>query len=355
MEFCCFFWFFFDFRGVKNGMKMIFFLYFCNPIFTKYVSVKYMHKLFIVNTYLNMTLRIVAGLAFVLSAVLKYLSIDSFDMYIYEHQLFGYVVTETLTRCLVAAEFCLGVMMILGVWLRFTKNTMLGLLAVFTVYLLLLPYLFDVDTENCHCFGDIFAFNRWQSVLKNVVLMAVVLPINTALGWRFGWPRVAFVAVVAASLAAVFTLVTPSYIDQALYGKEVSIDGELLRATLHQTEGGEAFLQGRQIVCLYSTGCGYCRKAAKKVHIAMQTADIDSSCVKIVFWHTNPDNEVADFFDKSAVPPLRYVEIPAPQFLDITRGSMPLIAFVDNGDVKECHKYIELNERQMSNFLSKKQ
>ena len=72
------------------------------------------------------------------------------------------------------------------------------------------------------------------------------------------------------------------------------------------------------------------------------------------FWHTNPDNEVADFFDKSAVPPLRYVEIPPQQFLDITRGSMPLIAFVDNGKAVECHKYMELNETQMKNFLSHK-
>lgn len=314
-----------------------------------------MHKLFIVNTYLNMTLRIVAGLAFVLSAVLKYLSIDSFDMYIYEHQLFGYVVTETLTRCLVAAEFCLGVMMILGVWPRFTKYSVLGLLAAFTLYLLLLPYLFDVDTENCHCFGDFFQLNRWQSVLKNIVLISIMLPINPAVGWRFGWPKTAFVGVTVLSLVAVFSLVTPSYIDNALYGKEITIDEELLRTTLQETDGGSEFLQGRRVLCLYSTGCGYCRKAAKKVHIAMQTAGIDSAAVNIVFWHTNPDKAVADFFEKSGVPPLQNVEIPPQQFLDITRGTMPLIAFVENGNVVECHKYIELNESQMKNFLSNKQ
>ncbi len=311
-----------------------------------------MKKTLIVNPHLNLALRIVAGLAFVLSAVLKYLTIDSFDMYIYEHQIFGYVITETLTRCLIAAEFCLGVMLILGVWPRFTKYSVLGLLAAFTLYLLLLPYFFDVDTENCHCFGDFFQLNRWQSVLKNIALIAIVLPINPAVGWRFGWPKVAFATVAVLSLVAAFSLVTPSYIDNALYGKEITIAEELLQTVLQESDGGDQFLQGRRVICLYSTSCGYCRKAAKKVHIAMRTAGIDSSAVNIVFWHTNPDKAVADFFEKSGVPPLRYVVIPATQFLDITRGSMPLIAFVDNGKVVECHKYIELNETQMKNFLS---
>ena len=307
------------------------------------------------NTYINLVLRIVVGLVFMASAVLKYLTVDSFDMYVYEHQLFGYIATETLTRCLIAAEFCLGVFMIAGIFLRFTKYTMLAFLVAFTAYLLLQPYLFDVDGENCHCFGDFFSLGRWQSVLKNIVLIVLAIPINPALPWHFRWPKTGFATAAVLSLAAVFSLITPSYIDQALYGKDVTIDGELLRTTMLDTEGGEALLQGRKVVCLYSTSCGYCRKAAKKVHIAMGNAHIDADDVRIVFWHTNPDKPVEEFFEKSGVPPLQYVEIPTATFLEITQGSMPVIAFVDNGDVKECHKYIELNERQMSNFLSEKQ
>ncbi|MBR4804795.1 MAG: hypothetical protein IK032_09185 [Bacteroidales bacterium] len=314
-----------------------------------------MDKICIKKHHLNLCLRILAGISFIASAVLKYLTVDSFDMYIYEHQLFGYVATETLTRCLIAAEFCLGVFMIAGIFLRFTKYTMLVFLVAFTAYLLLQPYLFDVDGENCHCFGDFFSLGRWQSVLKNIVLIALAIPINPALPWHFRWPKTGFVAMAVLSLAAVFSLITPSYIDQALYGKEVTIDGSLFRTTMLETGGGEALLQGRKVVCFYSTSCGYCRKAAKKVHIAMGNAHIDDNDVQIVFWHTNPEKPVEEFFEKSGVPPLQYVEIPTATFLDITQGSMPVIAFVDNGDVKECHKYIELNERQMSNFLSKKQ
>ena len=312
-----------------------------------------MRRLLLKNRTLNAVLRIVVGLVFMASAVLKYLTVDSFDMYVYEHQLFGYIATETLTRCLIAAEFCLGVFMIAGVFLRFTKYTMLAFLVAFTAYLLLQPYLFDVDGENCHCFGDFFSLDRLQSVLKNIVLIALVVPINPALPWQFRWPKTGFAVVAVLSLAAVFSLITPSYIDQALYGKEVSIDASLFRKAMLETEGGETLLQGRKVVCFYSTSCGYCRKAAKKVHIAMRNAHINDNDVLIVFWHTNPEMPIDEFFEKSGVPPLQYVEIPMVTFLDITQGSMPVIAFVDNGDVMECHKYIELNERQMKNFLTK--
>jgi uncharacterized membrane protein YphA (DoxX/SURF4 family) len=306
------------------------------------------------NTYLNWILRIAAGLVFVLSAVLKYLSIDSFDMYVYEHGRFGYEVTESLTRCLVAAELCLGTFLIIGVFPRFTKYTMLLFLTAFTVYLLLLPAVFGIESENCHCFGEVISFNRWQSIVKNLILIALLLPYNPTLGWRFRWPKIAFATAAVASLVAVFALITPSYIDTALYGKTITIDDELFRTTVGETDGGETFLHGRQIVCFYSTACGYCRKSAKKVHLAMRQADIPSDKVRIVFWHTDKSKPISLFFEKAEVPELEHITLDAETFLNITNGVMPLIAFVNDGTVAECHKYIELNERQMKDFLTEK-
>lgn len=306
------------------------------------------------NTYLNWILRIAAGLVFVLSAVLKYLSIDSFDMYVYEHGLFGYEVTESLTRCLVAAELCLGIFLIIGVFPRFTKYTMLLFLTVFTVYLLLLPAVFGIESENCHCFGEVISFNRWQSIVKNLIIIALLLPYNPTLGWRFRWPKIAFATAAVASLVAVFALITPSYIDTALYGKTITIDDELFRTTVGETEGGETFLHGRQIVCFYSTACGYCRKSAKKVHLAMRQADISSDKVRIVFWHNDKSKPTSLFFKKAKVPELEHITIDAETFLNITNGIMPLIAFVNDGTVAECHKYTELNESQMKDFLTEK-
>ena len=66
------------------------------------------------NKLFTYIIRIFIGGVFVASAVLKYLSIDIFDLYVYEHNIFNLALTETLTRCLIACEFCMGVMLIFG-------------------------------------------------------------------------------------------------------------------------------------------------------------------------------------------------------------------------------------------------
>ena len=106
-------------------------------------------------------MRILVGLVFIASAILKYLSIDEFDLYIYDHNLFSISVTETLTRLLITAECLLGIMLMFNILARFVYYTTLTFLIGFTMYLFLLPYLFNVDITNCYCFGDSMVFSRW--------------------------------------------------------------------------------------------------------------------------------------------------------------------------------------------------
>ena len=127
------------------------------------------------NKYVSHTIRILIGCVFIASAILKYLSIDTFDLYIYEHQLFNYAITAILTRLLIAAEFALGIMLIGNILIKFTYFTTFLFLAGFTVYLFLQPLLFDVDLSNCHCFGDKIILNHTQSIIKNIVFDVVTL------------------------------------------------------------------------------------------------------------------------------------------------------------------------------------
>ena len=72
------------------------------------------------NKVVSHDFRILIGCVFITSAILKYLAIDVFDLYIYEHNLFNLAITSTLTRLLIAAEFALGVFLIGNITIRFT-------------------------------------------------------------------------------------------------------------------------------------------------------------------------------------------------------------------------------------------
>ncbi|MBO4741515.1 MAG: DoxX family protein [Bacteroidales bacterium] len=309
-----------------------------------------MDKIVAKNKYMSVALRILAGGVFIFSAVMKYLSIEDFDMYIYEHRILGFVAAELTSRLLISAELCLGIFIIAGVFLRFTKYVMLGLLAAFTVYLVIQP-VFGVDTTNCHCFGNNFTLNRIQSLIKNIVLIAIVLPINPDVGFAVRYNKTVFFVVSLAAVIATMSINTPSVINNALYGNTASIDGDLYAEAV-KNSGKEEFLQGKQIICFYSTACKYCKKAAKKINIAMEKENINSENVKIVFWQVNDEVPVENFFERAGVPPLEYAVFPVDTFLTVTGGIMPLILFSDNGKPAEVLKYIVLNETLMKDFIA---
>ena len=61
---------------------------------------------------LNSAIRIGIGGMFVIAAILKLISVDEFEIYIYSFDIFGFVATSLLSRLLIAGELILGVFLI---------------------------------------------------------------------------------------------------------------------------------------------------------------------------------------------------------------------------------------------------
>ena len=95
------------------------------------------------NKHVSIVLRILVGAVFITSALLKYVSIDIFDLYIFDHNLFSVSITETLSRLLITAELVLGLLLIFNIHARLAYYSVVAFLAAFTLYLFLLPLLFD--------------------------------------------------------------------------------------------------------------------------------------------------------------------------------------------------------------------
>ena len=303
------------------------------------------------NKIVSLILRIFVGLVFMASAILKYISIDIFDLYVYEHNLFSIPVTETLTRLLITAELVLGVMLVAGIRFKWAYYTCICFLAGFTVYLFLLPYVFNVDISHCHCFGEAIVFNRTQSIVKNIALLACLLFVSpkfyTVRKWET-WTLIAFSVVTFIVLIAINA---PNYLYTMVHKDKIQIDVPMYESALENTGQKEHFTDGKQIICMYSVGCRYCKRSAKKMNLILNNSELSDEYVKAIFWGGTPDSTIAHFFADQNVPVLDYTTFRVDSFLAVTDGRMPVILFSDNGKIVRKADYLSLKDKDVVEFL----
>ena len=65
-----------------------------------------------IQSILKMVIRIGIGLFFIVSAVLKLLSLDSFELYIYSFNIVNFVWSGLVARAIIACEILVGVLLI---------------------------------------------------------------------------------------------------------------------------------------------------------------------------------------------------------------------------------------------------
>ena len=110
--------------------------------------------------------RLFLGALFVVTAVLKLLSIDNFEIYIYSFGLFSYTWTTFFSRLLIFIELLIGISLILKICFKKIWWLTMLMMAGFTLFLVYAA-IFRNDS-NCHCFGDLIELNPTQSIFKNI-------------------------------------------------------------------------------------------------------------------------------------------------------------------------------------------
>ncbi|MBO7629902.1 MAG: DoxX family membrane protein, partial [Bacteroidales bacterium] len=131
-----------------------------------------------------MVIRIGIGLFFIASAVLKLLSLDSFELYIYSFNLVNFVWSGLLARAIIACEILVGILLIIKV--RYKEAWCLTMLMLIGFSLLLVYVMLFRNDSNCHCMGDLVEIKPWMSLVKNLVAIALLLLVRKEDDYRFG-------------------------------------------------------------------------------------------------------------------------------------------------------------------------
>ncbi|MBK5196238.1 MAG: DoxX family protein [Proteiniphilum sp.] len=148
--------------------------------------------------------RIIVGATFLFSGFVK--AADPLGLtykiqdYLIEMSLTGlFPLALPVAVIMVVAEFSLGVLLLLGIYRKWTTR-MIALFMIFFTPLTLWIALTN-PVEDCGCFGDAFIISNWQTFFKNIILLAGALLLLVR------WNRITpLFSSKQAALAALFTV-----------------------------------------------------------------------------------------------------------------------------------------------------
>ena len=293
-------------------------------------------------------LKVVLGVLFVVSAVLKIIDIDPFEIYVYSYGFFGLDMSFLVARAAIILELVLGICLIFNL---FHKLIWWSSLLMLLGYTGLMAYaLWLGRTDHCHCFGEWFQLDPLRSLIKNLVLLlwlAMLYPVKGR-SFRGQFPVLAGVAL--ACTVAVFAVSPPdSMLRQDPSGKVVRQD--LLETALHEGPlAGRRLDEGKKLLGFFSTGCDLCKMAARKLSLMQSFCGFPEQDVCYVFMGT--ETGVARFFDESESTRYPYVlyddAVPLLRLID---GKFPTVVLLENGVVAHEYGLRDMDEAEIKYFF----
>lgn len=295
--------------------------------------------------------KVAIGILFIISAIAKIVGMDKFELYVYSYHFFSLNFTFIMARLAIVAELVLGIGLLSmlkhkPVWWASTLMT-----AGYTLFLLYAALIGRGD--SCHCFGELVDMNPWQSIVKNIVLLAILAIAYPAkeVKWRFAWPTL-IVAVLACGVT-VFCVSPPDNFTSG-YNREGNINTEILNNIISTPPLDTLNLDtGRQIVCFFTPSCEFCQMAARKISLMQQFYGSGNENITYIF--LMGDNEsVEKFFDKSESSRYPYIVYPdVTQLLACVDGDFPTIAFMEDGKIVYQAGFRDMHEDEIQKFLEK--
>lgn len=293
-------------------------------------------------------LKVLLGLVFVVSAVLKLFDMDKFEIYIYSYHFFSLNASFMVARLAIIIELVLGIGLISHC---LHKLMWWGSIAMLAGYSLLLIYAMYLGrTDSCHCFGDFLQLDPKQSLVKNGVLMLLFLPIYRMESWKTPFRWLILCITVMVSTIAVFVISPPDNLTSNA-DPEQNLQLELFNEMLDDAPLDALNLrEGKQVVCFFSTSCDYCQMAAHKLSLMQQFYGFPKENITYLFMGN--EEGIAKFYEESGSAQYRDVLYPdVARMLKAINGNFPVVVLLEDGEVVHEYGFRNMNEAEIQAFM----
>ncbi len=304
-------------------------------------------------------INILIGLVFIYSGYTKLLPvIETFEFTFVDLRIANWYTAPVLARLIIGFEFLLGFLLVLNYNLKkLTLPATLFLLCFFCVYLL-----FQIAKEgnggNCGCFGEHLRMTPLQAIIKNIIMMALLLPgYFLWKGWKVDKNKLfLFISAIPAYSIPYFLnpvdyTYTSNNLDEVinyplelnlLYNPEDTDKVEIPSVNLRE---------GKYVISFLSLTCPHCRIAAKKFRLIKR-----NNPELPIYFILNGDKEkdLKDFYEDTKSDNIPASFALGKTFVQLAGTNLPRIYYLDNGVVVKKVDYYELNQYDIEEWLNAK-
>lgn len=298
------------------------------------------------NNILKLIIRIGIGAFFIVSAILKLLGLEHFELYIYSFKLFNLTLSGLVARAIIASEILVGILLIIKV--RYREAWWFTLLMLIGFSLLLIYVILFRNDSNCHCMGELFEIKPSISLIKNIVSIILLLFIRNEEDYHFRGRIIALVAAFLAALVPPFVLFPIDNVYNAFSKAEI-YDEASLHALMQDSVMVDVKIdEGNYIVGIVSSGCDFCRTSCLKMSEIAANNELDNT--RILYWIWGDSTSNKKFPSETQTESFKFVEINPLSAVRIT-SSFPLYLFFKDGEVIKTANLRQLTEKDVKNHL----
>lgn len=282
-----------------------------------------------------------------LSAVAKLSSMEGFELYIFSFGFAGFDICSIAARLIVIGEFMIGLLLSLNVYPRAVKLLTALSLISFSFFLIWRALL--GDTESCHCMGDLVEMNPFQSLLKNLILLLLLIYAWKHHGRVIRHQSIAAVAGASLSAAAVFMVSPPDF-----YYRSRTESHDLSADAFAPVADSLGLSKGKRAVCFYSASCEHCMHCASKMAGIIRRNEIPADSIYVIFMqtHVNQDSVSVSFYSEHGEGlALPYSYLHPYEFLPLTDGAMPIVVLLEDGMPVKEYDYTTIDENELTSFF----
>ena len=318
----------------------------------------------------KIVIRLLLGIMFLTAAVLKLLSIDYFEIYIYSFNIFGFELTTVISRLLICCELFLGLGLVFKICYR--KVWWLSMLMMIGFTIFLLYVIAFRNDDNCHCFGELIRLNPSESIYKNIISVLLLLVVRRDNDYDYKQKVRQWILGVSIAISIFLPFVV--FPMDKLYNKIVSKDNNINTIAFEKslndsigiirlnvvTENNSSVIlrdslakldiaDDRDIINYISAGCQFCKMGAKKLMMIMNHNKIDKKHLKFMVW--GYDADILDFMNETKTIDCEYWFINPMTSLNITYGKFPIYVWTANGLIVDSGDLRDLDENKIKDFL----